>query len=222
LILHQIGKWVLKNPGCGIKFSPKFMNERAAPMIAAPIRPMTEADIPRLAEIRPGFVSPTMLAVERIGSGIESGWRLVERALPEPFDKGRAYDFTAREQAQVRERFRQGDGLHLVVEWNGRIAGILDVVPQEWNNTAFVCNLMLDTAIRGQGIGRALFERAVAWARRYGYRALVCETQTNYAPACKFYAAMGCELDGIRATLYTNRDIERNEVAIFWVYKIGD
>jgi ribosomal protein S18 acetylase RimI-like enzyme len=186
------------------------------------IRPMTEADIPRLAEIRPGFVSPTTLAVERIGSGIESGWRLVERPLPQPFDKGHGYDFTAKEQANIRERFQHGNGLHLVVDWNGRIAGVLDVGPQEWNHTAFVWNLMLDVGIRGQGVGRALFERAVAWARRYGYRALVFETQTNNVPACKFYAAMGCELDGIRATMYTNRDIERGEVTIFWVYKISD
>jgi ribosomal protein S18 acetylase RimI-like enzyme len=185
------------------------------------IRPMTESDIPRLAEIRPGFVSATVLDVERTGSGIMAGWRLVERVLPEPFDKGDAYDFDGREQANIRQRWQRGDGLHLVVEADGRIAGLLEVVPEEWNSTAFVWNIMLDEAIRGQGIGRNLFQRAVAWARGLGYRALIFETQTNNVPACKFYAAMGCELEGIRGALYTNADIQRGEVALFWLYKLA-
>lgn len=181
---------------------------------------MTAHDIPRLAEIRPGFVSATTLAVERTGSGLEVGWRLVERALDVPYDKGRAYDFDRIEQANIRQRFERGDGLHLVVEVDGRLAGILDVTPEEWNSTAWVWNLMLDQSIRRQGIGRALFQRAVDWARQYGYRALVLETQTNNVPACKFYAALGCQLDGIRMHYYHNDDLERGEVALFWVYPL--
>jgi len=184
------------------------------------IRPMTEDDIPRLVEIRPSFTSPTTLAVEKTGSGIEVTWRLVERPLPQPYDKGHGYDFDPQERDQIRERFRRGDGLHLVVEAEGRIAGILDIVPQEWNHTVWLWNIMLDEAIRGQGVGRELFQRGVKWARQLGYRALVLETQTNNVPACKFYAALGCEIEGIRDMYYTNRDIERGEVAIFWSYKL--
>lgn len=184
------------------------------------IRPLTEADIPRLAEIRPGFVSTTALRVERLGQGLEAGWRLVEYPLPQPFDKGHAYDFDANEQAAIRRRVRHGDGLHLVVEWRGRIAGLLEVTPQEWNNTAWVWNLMLDQAIRRQGIGRELFARAITWARQAGYRALVFETQTNNVPACKFYLTLGCRLDGLRETLYHNDDLARGEVALFWAYPL--
>ncbi len=188
---------------------------------AVTIRVMTGTDIPRLAEIHPGFVSPTVLDIERLGSGIEAGWRLVERTLPEPFDKGKRYDFDRTEQANIRRRWQRGDGLHLVVESDqGRLVGLLDVMPQEWNDTAWVWNLMLDAEIRRQGIGRNLFERAATWARQRGYRALGFETQTNNVPACKFYAAMGCRLDGIRETLYHNDDVQRGEVAIFWVYPL--
>lgn len=185
------------------------------------IRPMTEADIPRLAVIRPGFVSPTVLAVEHTGSGLETGWRLVERPLAEPFDKGDAYDFDRREQANVRRRLRQGNGLHLVIERAGRLVGVLDVTPQEWNHTAWIWNIMLDEAVRGQGLGRELFERAARWARQQGYRALVLETQTNNVPACKFYLRMGCYLEGLRTALYSNQDMQRGEVALFWVYPLA-
>ena len=184
------------------------------------IRPMTEADIPRLAEIRPGFVSATVLDVERLGSGIEAGWRLVERRLEQPFDKGTGYDFDPTEQRNILGRLRRGDGLHLVVEQAGRLVGVLDVVPENWNNTAWVWNLMLDHDVRRQGLGRDLFIRAVDWARRQGYRALVFETQSNNVPACRFYAAMGCELEGIRTAYYTNDDLARREVALFWIYRL--
>jgi ribosomal protein S18 acetylase RimI-like enzyme len=184
------------------------------------IRPMTEADVPRLADMRAGFVSPTALQVEQTGSGIEVGWRLVERALPVPFDKGHGYDFDARERANVLARLRQGDGLHLVVESEGRIVGVLDVTPRHWNDTAWVWNIMLDQDVRRQGLGSELFTRAATWARGQGYRALVLETQSNNVPACKFYVRMGCELDGIRCAYYTNRDVARGEVALFWVYKL--
>jgi len=185
------------------------------------IRLMTEADIPRLAEIRASFVSPTVLAVERTGSGLESGWRLVERTLPEPFDKGDKYDFDRTERENIRKRWRRGDGLHLVVDSGEQIVGVLDVTPQEWNSIAWVWNIMLDEEIRGYGIGRNLFQRAAMWARERGYRTLIFETQTNNVPACKFYVAMGCRLEGIREMYYTNEDIERGEVAIFWAYPLA-
>ncbi len=191
------------------------------PQSSTVIRAMSEYDIPRLAEIRPGFVSPTVLEVERIGSGLECGWRLVERALPVPFDKGDRYDFDLTEQANIRARLRQGDGLHLVVEQADRLVGVLDVTPQEWNHTAWLWNIMLDVDVRGQGLGRALFRRATTWARQQGYRALCLETQTNNVPACKFYLRMGCHLDGIRETYYTNDDLRRHEVAIFFSYPLA-
>ncbi len=184
------------------------------------IRPMTEQDIPRLAAIRPGFVSPTTLVVEKDGDGLAVGWRLAERPLPEPYDKGDGYDFDQAERRHILARLRKGDGLHLVVEAEGTLAGMLDVAPEEWNNTAWIWNLMLDTSVRGQGLGRELFRRTVTWARRQGFRAVVLETQTNNVPACKFYARMGCQIEGIREAYYSNDDMARGEVAIFWIYRL--
>ena len=185
------------------------------------IRPLTETDIPRLEEIRPGFVSETTLEVERTGDTLEAGWRLVERPLAQPFDKGADYDFDRTEQANIRRRLRRGDGLHLGVEGQGRRVGLLDAAPERWNKTAFVWNLMLDSAVRRQGIGRELFQRAVQWGQQGRYRALVFETQTNNVPACRFYLAMGCELEGIRTALYTNHDLARGEAALFWIYRLS-
>jgi N-acetylglutamate synthase-like GNAT family acetyltransferase len=45
----------------------------------------------------------------------------------------------------------------IVVEAEGRIAGILDIVPQEWNHTVWLWNISWMKSIRGQGVGRELF-----------------------------------------------------------------
>ena len=46
------------------------------------------------------------------------------------------------------------------------------------------------------------------------------ETQTNNVPACKFYARMGCQIEGLREAYYSNDDMARGEVAIFWIYRL--
>lgn len=193
------------------------------PLATFHIRAMTTDDIPRLDAIRPGFTSETVLDVERTGSGLEVRWQLVERPLRVPYDKRNRYDFDATEQANIRKRLAQGDGLHLVVERMerpGELVGVLDVTPHDWNDTAWIWNLMLDREARGHGLGRELFMRAANWAEQAGFRALCLETQTNNVPACRFYLKMGCRLEGLRETLYTNNDLKRHEVAIFFTYPL--
>lgn len=55
---------------------------------------------------------------------------------------------------------------------------------------------------RGQGVGRALFEAAAAWARARGYVRLMVETQDVNVPACRFYERMGCRLDSAEPGAY--------------------
>ncbi len=186
------------------------------------IRGFRPSDADRLTEINPTFVSPTILRVHKTGEGLEVGWRLEEVALAEPYDKGAAYDFAPEDIAEIAARARRPDCLVLVAEADGRLVGLLDMEIIAWNNTGFVWNLRVDWARRRQGLGRALFERGVAWAREHDLRAIVIETQTNNVPACRFYRRMGCRLAGIRDEYYTNRDLETGEVALFWAYTLSD
>jgi streptothricin acetyltransferase len=102
------------------------------------------------------------------------------------------------------------------------LVGLLDLEITRWNNTGFLWNLRVDVAHRGRGLGRALFERGVAWAHERNLRSIVVETQTNNVPACRFYRRLGCRLVGIREEYYTNRDLETGEVALFWAYILSD
>jgi hypothetical protein len=62
------------------------------------IRPLTLNDIPRLTEIRPGFLAHTVLKVEKTGEPPFGAWHLREEPLEIPFNKGRRYDFDTTEQ----------------------------------------------------------------------------------------------------------------------------
>ncbi|MCI0709665.1 MAG: GNAT family N-acetyltransferase [Chloroflexi bacterium] len=182
------------------------------------IRPLTEWDIPKLIDIRPGFKTNVILQVQRLGEGYTGGWQLVEVEIDPPYEKGHGYDFDATERESIRGRFAQDNTLlEVVVERDSeRVVGIVDVEEREWNSTAWVWNLMLDEDVRSRGLGNRLVQRTMAWAKKRGLRAVMLETQTNNVPACRFYARMGFQLVGINEVLYTNDDLQNNEVAIFW------
>jgi GNAT superfamily N-acetyltransferase len=186
------------------------------------LRPLQPDDIPNLPQIRPTYTSPTILGLEKSGDGLEIGWRLVERALPQPFDKGTLYDFDEVVQAEIRARLARPDETYqrvAVDEATKRLIGLLEVEIQAWNDTAILWNLMIDLAYRGQGLGRRLWHRALEFAQQAEVRAIMIETQNTNVPACKFYARMGCQLIGINELYYTNDGLN-TEIALFWAYPL--
>ena len=186
------------------------------------IRPLLATDIAQLVNINPTFQSDTILRVERWGEGYQVGWRLVETPLATPYHKGSGYDFDATEQTNIAERLAKPVSFLevAIAQATGHIVGLLDMEEQDWNNTAFIWNLMMDVSARGQGLGSTFIKRAIAWSKARGHRAIMLETQTNNVPACRFYAKMGFKLVGVNEVFYSNRDIARDEVAIFWSYEL--
>ena len=186
------------------------------------IRPLIDSDIPHLIQINPTFIAHTALEIQAAGSPPFSTWTLREVALDTPFDKGAGYDFDPVEQKNIQERFHKPNTFIEVVEetQTGRLVGILDMEEESWRYAAWVWNLMLDVRVRGNGLGRRLHSDAIDWARKRRLRAVMLETQSNNTPACHFYAHLGYQLIGINTLFYTNRDIERGEVALFWGYTL--
>lgn len=189
------------------------------------IRPLQRADLPALLHIDATFTADTTLDVVKTGDGLEVGWRLVERRLEKPFDRGAEYNLGPQDLADIEGRLARDDTLLLVAEdrqpgARGRVVALLDLEAHHWNRTAWLWTLYVDAAYRGRGIGRRLMEQAVAWSAGRGLRAIMIETQTNNTQACRFYAHMGCFLTGINDTYYSNRDLKRGEVALFWAYPV--
>lgn len=76
-----------------------------------------------------------------------------------------------------------------------------------------VWDLRVAPHARGSGVGRALWEAAERWARARDAREIRVETQDVNAPACHFYAAMGCAPIHVEADVY--RDFP-DELQILW------
>ena len=97
---------------------------------------------------------------------------------------------------------------------DGEPAGQIKLIPW-WNKFAYVEELIVDTEFRGQGVGSALMNRAIAWAREHGFPGLTLETQDNNVPACKFYEKCGFVLSGFDLYAYKCLD-NPSEIALYW------
>ena len=98
---------------------------------------------------------------------------------------------------------------------DGSIAGRV-VLSEGWNRQAWVEDIAVDARRRRAGVGRALIDRAVAWAVERRLPGIRAETQSNNVPACKLYEACGFRLGGFDRDLYRGLDGGTTEVALFW------
>jgi ribosomal protein S18 acetylase RimI-like enzyme len=81
------------------------------------------------------------------------------------------------------------------------------------DDLAVLWDLRVLLARRGQGIGAALFRAAERHAIERGMRTLKVETQNINAPACRFYARMGCVLGAIHRHAYPDLP---DETQLLW------
>ncbi|AGA30967.1 GNAT family N-acetyltransferase [Singulisphaera acidiphila] len=102
---------------------------------------------------------------------------------------------------------------------DGLIAGRV-VLSEGWNRYAWIEDLVVDARCRRLGVGRALMDRAIAWASERGLPGIRLETQSNNVPACKFYEVCGFQLGGFDQHLYRGLDKATTEIALFWYLPI--
>jgi GNAT superfamily N-acetyltransferase len=81
------------------------------------------------------------------------------------------------------------------------------------DDLAVIWDLRVSHALRGRGIGKALFAAAEAWAKAQSCRQLKVETQNVNVPACRFYVRAGCTLGGIDRFAYPQLP---EEVQLLW------
>ncbi len=96
-----------------------------------------------------------------------------------------------------------------------RLAGQIRVM-KHWNKYAYIDDIAVNNEYRGQGIGRALMECAIAWAKSKGFPGMMLETQNNNVAGCRLYARCGFELRGFDTYLYKAVDPGTDEIALYW------
>jgi len=109
-----------------------------------------------------------------------------------------------------------------VAEWDdGAIVGRLSVGRDPHPSSAHVADvgLMVAMPARRQGVGRALLEAAIAWARTAGVRKLELHVFPWNEAAIGLYEAVGFEREGYRKAHYRRGDGEYVD-AILMAYAV--
>jgi GNAT superfamily N-acetyltransferase len=157
------------------------------------------------AAIPIAFEAASVLAAEQ---DADRSFVLTERRLDSPYVKD--YDAIGDRPLDWAARFDTSQWALFVVRAEGRNLGGATVafgtrgldMLEDRSDLAVLWDIRVALASRGQGVGRALFETAETWALARGCRELKVETQNINVPACRFYAALGCQLRVVRDDAY--------------------
>lgn len=153
------------------------------------------------------------LAVEHCEAGIV--WTLyeekLERQYRKRYDSGRLEDWL-----EPYFELAPRESLHFIAAQNGDdVVGLLTWQKVEWNDTLWLIDIRTRKESRRRGVGGVMLERLKREARDLRVRGISVETQINNCPAIRFYRRHGFGISGFNDHLYTNRDVEKQDVALF-------
>ena len=128
-------------------------------------------------------------------------------------------------QPPLRKEFPLADDLGadraweqgFVAEQVGSIVGFAAFTHRHWNRRTELWHLYVAPHLRGQGVGRALVEAAVAAARDADMRCVWLETSNLAYPAIQFYRRVGFALCGLDVSLYDPASEAAGETALYFM-----
>jgi N-acetylglutamate synthase-like GNAT family acetyltransferase len=179
------------------------------------IRPGVPADLDRLIDIDGTITSVNYLHVERTGEAFAQSWKLDERPLRSKLIEPNTLDDDTRfSMKQIVNGIEEG--LALVAEHESVVVASLIAQLQPSNSTFRLLDLRVDHDQRGQGVGSALLFQSIQQARDLGLRAVFVQTKTNNVSAAHFLLKRGFDLAGLDTHLYSNHDLVKEAVTLFW------
>jgi GNAT superfamily N-acetyltransferase len=110
-----------------------------------------------------------------IRSATPSDWPIIWKIFRSVIKGGDTYAFSPELDEESAQRIWFATGAQVfVAEREGQVAGTFFVKPNQPGLGSHVANagFMVDPRLHGAGIGRAMGEFALAWAREQGYRAM--------------------------------------------------
>jgi streptothricin acetyltransferase len=89
-------------------------------------------------------------------------------------------------------------------------------IAKHWNSYALLDDFVVEPKFRRQGVGRALIQRCIEWAKDKSFVGITLETQDINVPACRLYESCGFKLRGFDTHLYNGLNLFNDEIALFW------
>jgi ribosomal protein S18 acetylase RimI-like enzyme len=172
------------------------------------IRPATEADLPALVQLDYSYAADRLLHFARQGEPPQHTFRFQWRAQPSA-PRRPGYQYTIDPGGLERAP------LFDVAEVEGQVVGLVIVLIHGFNNAGEVTDLGVHLPFRRRGIGAALMQRALDFARMKNLRGVWVEPQNDNADAIEFYLSLGFRLAGFNDRMYSNRDDELQQITLF-------
>jgi GNAT superfamily N-acetyltransferase len=141
-------------------------------------------------------------------AGVDGAFVLIEDPVAHPYIKD--YDAHGERPEDWATRFDTSRWALLLARDEGCCVGAAAVafdtpdvdMLEGRTDLAVLWDIRVSPAVRRRGVGRRLFQAAENWASAQGCRELKVETQNINVAACRFYAALGCELRIVREEVY--------------------
>lgn len=116
----------------------------------------------------------------------------------------------------LAEYARGGDQALFLAQKEGAYLGHI-AIEKEFVGWAYVEDLEVAAAHRGQGVGTALIQKAIQWAKDRSLAGVRLETQDNNLMACRFYLKHGFQIGGVNYLRYHILPAPKNrEAAVFF------
>jgi RimJ/RimL family protein N-acetyltransferase len=133
-----------------------------------------------------------------------------------------AWRGVADERRYVKAVRRDGDAALFVADVDGRVVARLSLARDPHPASRHVADLGLMVAVdhRRRGIGRALLDQSVAWAREAGVRKLELHVFPWNEPAIALYDSYGFEREGLRRGHYRRDGVDVD--AILMAYRVPE
>lgn len=179
------------------------------------IRPVRPGDLARLIDIDGTIESTHYLHVDQSGEGAAAAWRIEERPLRErKMERNAPTD----ESLFLLKQIVTGaeEGMALLAEHEQVNVAILVARQEPQYGTMRLVDLRVDFEHRRQGVGSAMVYQLISEARTRELRAIAAETRTDNVPASRFLLKCGFDLTGLDTRRYTNHDLVKEAVTLFW------
>ncbi len=175
-------------------------------MMTVEVGAFTPARLSEYQSVSIAFEVVSRHEARRVGDG--ESYVLEERTITSRYTKD--YDVVSEAPIVWPHRFDTSRWQLLVARVDGECVGgavlaldtpAIDLLEGR-SDLALLWDMRVSPSFRGRGVGRALFEVAEAVAREHWCNELKVETQDTNVGACRFYAAMGCELRSVVEDAY--------------------
>ncbi|HEX8235929.1 MAG TPA: GNAT family N-acetyltransferase [Abditibacteriaceae bacterium] len=109
-----------------------------------------------------------------------------------------------------------GANFSVVAEINRVIVGFATAKYENWNKRVVLTGVYVLPNSKSKGIGKALMDAVLDYAKTTPARCLWLETQNVNSPAIAFYTKLGFQFCGFDTTLYDDTETSLNEVAFYF------